>query len=99
MNKHPCMINLLRVVDFLNSTFPEVYPGWMMPIENYLSRNISLAEKLLILKLILNRPNIFNQAIVWSKHLLSYLALKVNGGKSVHYFYRDVLKSFLKFLP
>lgn len=44
INKHPCMMNLLRVVDFLNANFPEDFPCWMKPIETYMdSRTISLA--------------------------------------------------------
>lgn len=75
INRHPCMMNLLRVVDFLTTTFPETHPTWMRPIEAYLSNpNITLAETILILKLILNRPNIFHQADVWAKPLLNYLA-------------------------
>jgi hypothetical protein len=94
------MVNLLRVVDFMNSTFPDAIPSWMKPIENHLSSyNISLAERILLIKLILNRPNIFNQPFVWASHLLNYLALKQTGGKFIHYFYRDTLKRYIKFLP
>jgi hypothetical protein len=32
INRHLCMVNLLRVVDFLNATFPEPIPVWMGPI-------------------------------------------------------------------
>ncbi len=94
------MVNLLRVVDFLANTFPDPVPGWMRPIENYLqSFDISLGERILLIKLILNRPNIFNQPGMWASHLLYYLAQKQTGGKFIHYFYRDALKRYLKFLP
>lgn len=44
INRHPCMMNLLRVVDFLTTTFPEHHPTWMQPIERYLDNpKISLA--------------------------------------------------------
>ena len=70
------MVNLLRVVDHLNNTFPGPLPSWMGSISNYLSKaNISLAERTLLLKLILNRPNIFNQPKLWVPHLLNYLSL------------------------
>ena len=36
INRHSCMINLLRVVDYLNSTFPDPRPSWMGPISLYL---------------------------------------------------------------
>lgn len=100
INRHPCMINLLRVVDYLSTTFPDPTPTWMKPIENYLSSyNISLAERILLIKLILNRPSIFNQSSIWAGHLLNYLSLKQTGGKFIHYFYRDTLKRYIKFLP
>lgn len=99
INKHPCMVNLLRVIDFLHTTFPEPVPGWMKPIDMYLMGNISLAERILLIKLILNRPNIFTQADLWTKHLLAYLSDKQTGGKFIHYFYRDALKQFINFLP
>lgn len=93
------MINLLRVIDFLHSNFAEAVPGWMKPIDTYLTGNISLAERILLIKLVINRPNIFNQADIWAKHLLFYLCEKQTGGKFIHYFYRDVLKQFINFVP
>lgn len=100
INTHLCMVNLLRVVDFLTNTFPEPTPSWMAPIDKRLdSTNPSLAERILLIKLLLNRPNVFNQANVWAKHLLNYLAEKQTGGKYIHYFYRDTLKRYIKFLP
>ena len=38
VNRHPCMVNMLRLVDFLNTTFPEPIPGWMGAISRYLSK-------------------------------------------------------------
>lgn len=94
------MVNLLRVVDFMHTNFPEPNPGWMKQIDNYLSENsCSLAERIFLIKLILNRPAIFDKADVWAKHLLTYLSAKTNGGKFIHYFYRDTLKLYIKFLP
>ena len=99
VNRHPCMMNLLRVVDFLHAHFPEDFPCWMRPIEEYLSSGrASLAEMVLILKLALNRPAVFHQE-AWAKHLLHYLAIPNNGADFIHYFHRDVLKRYLKFLP
>jgi hypothetical protein len=38
------MVNLLRVIDFLNATFPDPVPTWMGPIEKYLRKDdITLA--------------------------------------------------------
>ena len=94
------MINLLRLVDFLNSTFPDPRPIWMIPIVNHLANSqTSLAERVLLIKLLLNRPNIFNQPAIWAKHLLYYLSLEKNGAKFIHYFYRDTLKRYLIFYP
>ena len=94
------MVNMLRVVDFLNKTFPDPMPTWMGAISNYLSKDtISLAERILLLKLILNRPAIFNQPMLWAPHLLNYLSLPNTGSKYIHYFYRDALKRYLQLLP
>jgi len=94
------MLNLLRVVDFMHKMFLDPQPTWMKPIDNYLSdSNCSLAERIFLIKLILNRPTIFFQADIWAKHLLYYLSLKQNGGKFIHYFFRDALKRFITFLP
>lgn len=99
VNKHPCMMNMLRVVDFLSANFPEDFPSWMRPIEQHLARpEVSLAERVLLLKLLVNRPSVFHQQ-VWARHMLYYLASEPNGGDFIHYFHRDVLKRFLKYLP
>ena len=100
INRHSCMINLLRVVDYLNSTFPDPRPSWMGPISLYLQKEtISLAQRILLIKLILNRPNIFNQRMMWAPHLLNYLSLDYTGSKYIHYFYRDALKRYIQMLP
>ena len=94
------MVNMLRLVDFLNITFPDPVPGWMGAISRYLSKEgISLGERILLIKLILNRPEIFSQPMLWAPHLLDYLALKDTGSKFIHYFYRDTLKRYIQMLP
>ena len=99
INKHICMLKLLRVVDYLNATFPDPSPSWMGSISNYLGKpNISLAERILLIKLILNRPNLFTQASMWAPHLLNYLSLPNTGSKFVHYFYRDALNRYIQLL-
>jgi len=65
INKHPCMVNLVRLVDFLDWKFKEEgTPGWMGPIFNLLNKeDCPLSIRILLIKLILNRPRIFIQNI------------------------------------
>lgn len=93
------MINLLRVIDFMHEKFYDgTLPGWMKPIHDELSGdNCPLAVRILLTKLIINRPKIFTQTI-WAEILLKYLNLKQNGGKFIHYYFRDVLKHYLSFI-
>lgn len=60
------MINLVRIVDFMAWKFqhPDSTPGWMEPIYNELKNDeCPLAVRILLTKLILNRPKIFTQNI------------------------------------
>ena len=93
------MVNLLRVIDHLHSKFFDgTQPGWMKPLyEELCSDDCPLAIRILLTKLILNRPNIFTQAI-WAEILLKYLILPENGAKYIHYFYRDAVKQYIGFL-
>lgn len=93
------MINLLRVIDFMHEKFYDgTLPGWMKPIYDELStEGCPLAIRILLTKLVVNRPGIFTQGI-WPEVLLRYLTLKENGGKFIHYYFRDTLKHYLSFL-
>ena len=93
------MISLLRVLDHLHSKFYDgSQPGWMKPIyEELSSDSCPLSIRILLTKLILNRPNIFTQSI-WAEVLLKYLVLSENGAKFIHYFFRDTVKQYISFL-
>jgi hypothetical protein len=93
------MINLLRVVDYLHVSFYDgTQPGWMGPIYKELDReDCPLSLRLFLIKLIINRPNIFTQH-VWASVLIKYLVLAENGGKFIHYFYRDAIKLLINFV-
>jgi hypothetical protein len=92
------MINLLTVIDHMHSHFPDGGTSqWMEPIyEELTSDTLPIAVRVFLIKLILNRPNIFTQEI-WMTELLKYIGLKDNGSKGFHYFYRDVVKQILTF--
>ncbi len=57
------MINLLRVIDYMQEKFFDGnLPGWMKPIYDELSSDMCpLSVRILLTKLIINRPNIFTQ--------------------------------------
>ena len=99
INQHPCMNNLLMLVDFLHRNFEEVgTPSWMACIFDQLTDPASpLAVQILLIKLILNRPSIFKQEI-WLPILIKYLGLQNNGAKLFHYFYRDVGKQAICYM-
>ena len=93
------MINLLRVIDHLHLKFYDgTQPGWMGPIYEELNSDFCpLSIRILLTKLILNRPNIFTQSM-WGEVLLKYLTLAENGAKFVHYYYRDAVKQYIALL-
>jgi hypothetical protein len=84
------MVNLLTVIDHMHTYFSDGgMPQWMESIyEELTSETLPIAVRVFLIKLILNRPNIFTQEI-WMTELLKYLGLKDNGSKAFHYFYRD----------
>lgn len=59
------MINLLRVIDYMHAKFYDgTQASWMKPIyEELVSDMCPLSTRILLTKLIINRPNIFTQAI------------------------------------
>ena len=93
------MVNLLRVIDYLYGKFFDGNkPGWMNPIYAELEKDsCPLALRIFLTKLIINRPNIFAQ-LEWGEILLKYMSLNENGGKFLHYYFRDAIKMFLTFV-
>ena len=95
INRHPCMVNLLRLVDFLNKTFPDPIPSWMVSIGNYLGQfDINLAERVLLIKLILNRPHFTIQAYSSLQALLNFLIIFILIG-----LFLDKISDALLFSP
>lgn len=95
LNKHPCMQNILYTLDTLSQNFaqswePSQMPSWMQRLHSdYAALNSS--AKLFVLKLIVNRPNIFvPYAEFWFEYLAEYVTAKDTGGKGLHYFMRDI---------
>lgn len=94
------MINLLRVIDYMQKEFYDgTTPSWMKPIfDELISNDIPLSVRILLTKVILNRPEIFTQSSMWGQCLMKYLCLKENGGSYIHYFYRDALLLLIKYI-
>lgn len=92
------MVNLLTLIDHVQSHFSDGgMPIWMESIyEELTQENLPISVRVFLIKLVLNRPNVFTQEL-WLAELLKYLGLKDNGSKGLHYFYRDVAKQALAF--
>lgn len=102
VNKHPCMQNILKVIDSMYEQFSQNWkedemPTWMKNLHsNYSSLNNS--AKFFVLKLIINRSNIFEPyAKFWFTELADYVLSKDNGGKGLHYFLRDICTILITF--
>jgi len=69
------MVNLLRVVDFLHENFYDgKTPIWMKSIyEELVNDQTKISVRILLTKLIINRPNIFSQE-TWAQCLIIYLS-------------------------
>lgn len=76
----------------ITSYIEKEMPDWMTAIYNILnSQNSSHPVKVLMIKLLLNRPQIFKPfSLKFNKFLLEYICLKNTGGTGFHYFLRDV---------
>jgi hypothetical protein len=53
--------------------------------------------QIFFIKLIINRPNVFNQD-TWLPILVRYLGLPQNGSRFFHYFYRDAAKQAIAYI-
>jgi len=102
VNVHPCMLKILKVLDSLEQKFSEKWsdeemPKWMKNLHgDYPALNKS--AKLFVLKLIINRPEIFQPyANYWFEYLAEYAISKDTGGKGLHYFLRDICSVLIRF--
>ncbi|CAD8069351.1 unnamed protein product [Paramecium sonneborni] len=79
----------------------EEMPSWMTAIKSVFNDDsLYLSLKIFMLKLIINKSDIFNKyASGWIGVLLDYCTKenKINGGKGFHYFLRDVIVVLIKF--
>ena len=113
LNMHPCMLTLLRTLDFMEEHFGsgwptfetaaaasgaaamKLMPSWMQAMHRRMSdTEASVNARLLICKVILNRPALFRPfSNQWLLPLLE-LVLKVERphgtARGLHYFLRDI---------
>lgn len=88
---------ILRVIDFVTDNFEESRDmAWAKQINEVLF-DCKLGVRILLTKLILNRPKLFVQQC-WGKHLLTYLIQENTGGQGLHYFFRDAVKLLIGFM-
>ena len=111
VNQHPCMQIILKVIDSLSEKFSQDWdqsttdatmPGWMQKLyDSYTSvdgSELNFSAKIFILKLMVNRPHIFQPyANQWFSLLTDYILLKDTGGKGFHYFIRDICTILINF--
>lgn len=101
---------ILKVIDTLSEKFSSSWtsdkmPGWMKKLFDSYSADgsqnepeLSFSAKLFILKLIINRSNVFQPyANFWFTHLADYVVSKETGGKGLHYFLRDICVILINF--
>jgi DNA-dependent protein kinase catalytic subunit len=101
INLHPCMRNILDVIDTMQSKFSGNWregevPLWMQKLKDSYSESEQLTVKLFILKIIVNRPKVFYKyGEFWFDVMGEYVISKENGGKGFHYFLRDICSFFI----
>jgi hypothetical protein len=101
VNNHPAMKPLIRLVDFLQANFskPEgsETPVWINTVIRLFEDHRELNQRLLLLKLVMNRSNIFKPfRSILNQYLLEYIGLtEANGGAGFHYFLRDVCTTLI----
>jgi hypothetical protein len=101
INIHPAMKNLVRLVDFLQANFGQhggsETPVWINTVIRLFEDHEELNQRLLLLKLVMNRSNIFKPfRSLLNQYLLQYIGLtEANGGAGFHYFLRDVCTTLI----
>ena len=93
---------LLSVLDTMEEKFagawrPDEMPLWMQALHSEAARRETpLNVRLFFVKLVVNRPRLFEPyAADWLEPLCLYLAERNSGGKGFHYFSRDLLTLLL----
>eukprot|EP01105_Mastigella_eilhardi_P003802 TRINITY_DN1496_c0_g1_i7.p1 TRINITY_DN1496_c0_g1~~TRINITY_DN1496_c0_g1_i7.p1 ORF type:complete len:3703 (-),score=882.72 TRINITY_DN1496_c0_g1_i7:1157-12265(-) len=102
LNEHPCMPVMLKLVDHITTKFkyaPGEVPKWMTELNNkFCSPSTHENVKLFILKLIINRPSVFEHwANMWLHPIVEFVISPVCG-TGFHYFLRDTCVLILRWL-
>ncbi|KAL4502183.1 hypothetical protein ABPG72_000418 [Tetrahymena utriculariae] len=99
INRHPCMPTVLTNIDKMVSQFPltEAMPQWMTNLlEEVKKDSCALGQKIFIIKIVLNKPLLFEKySQQWFDVLVDYAKLNDNGSKFFHYFLRDVTTTLI----
>jgi hypothetical protein len=100
INSHISMQPLVSLLDRMEILFKGTWfemPQWMQILHADLSNPThSLSVKIFIIKLILNRPRVFERwGIEWFEPIVSVICSPKNGGVGFHYFLRDICTLFL----
>jgi hypothetical protein len=98
VNKHPVMETMLIILDHLYkknlalNSYTSAMPPYIQEILSELKReDCSLNMKIFFIKIIINKPEIFEPYLQqFLLPLIKYSCDKNNGGKGFHYFLRDV---------
>jgi DNA-dependent protein kinase catalytic subunit len=96
------MQKILKVLDSIHNQFsndwsPDNMPKWMQKLHSDY-RSLNPSAKLFVLKLIIHRPEMFqNYAEYWFEYLAEYITSKDTGGKGFHYFLRDICTVLIMF--
>lgn len=72
-------------------------PPWMSNLyEEIKKESCSLAVRIFIIKIVLNKSSVFEKySTQWFDVLVDYARLKDNGSKFFHYFLRDVCTTLI----
>jgi hypothetical protein len=101
INQHPNMRPMLRLIDHLNLHFSSDGtaanpPSWVSLLQRMFQDHTALNYRIFLLKLLMNRPEIFKQyREIFAQYLLEYLGLAQTGGAGFHYYLRDVCTTLL----
>lgn len=101
VNNHPVMKPLIRLIDFLQANFGKTetteVPSWINIIIRLFEDHHELNQRLILLKLIMNRSAIFKPfRSILNQYLLEYIGMsEANGGPGFHYFLRDACTTLI----
>jgi DNA-dependent protein kinase catalytic subunit len=100
INLHVCMPTFIKIIDHLTLTFPKEndnkMPEWMKELHNKANNDETHVNiKLFIIKIILNRPKIFEKYLEdWFRIMIDTCLLT---GNEINYFIRDVSLTLIEY--